>query len=736
MRVLPNTTGGEVHADGTGIFALPSPTPFQTYLQLTPEREEMLAERIGQRITEISREMGLQVDGTVDTDSFLGVRERYQQIYDHDLEWRKGLDSGGTVFSQVNRSFGTAKRYAREMSAKMSDDLIGTTPFFTAVKRRPNDGALARGIEELIQTELMRTNMQDEIRTAQRTGCVRNECVVKIRYALRTTPYVGPADVMVDPQTGTPIATPSGYMIYQGDDFLPVPKQNADDPDEPQMMMLKKDPLFRMEPNQFPIRHFDRLPQTLEEHEGVELSTVDYRSFLCPLNAPDIHSADLVAQLFDETYERLHETYGGFASWESYASNRATSGEQQPKTAHREQDDKRRSSVIRTRSMAEVYLRYDADGDGMEEEIMAIYDREDKKLVFYEYRANQMKTRPFEVIVGIERVENRWYGVGILEMLYDLDLYIDTQFCRGILKDSRSSSATFFDPTAVRLWNNGAQPVFGTNAVYAVQPGFDRDNRPAVWRVNLDEQSKLLMELIEMVQRETALTFGVVNSKDASAVGLNQSRTATGILNLERTSNIILKYSEVEQRKGILAILAQCVDVALENLHDMELVASPDGAILLSINKHEARDIEKEITLMLTRSRSTEMLSSNQQALQIAKDYHAMRQQNPEMLTHIRPLYISQLKSLECPDPDSLCPEVTPEEIQQWQASQQQRQQDELKHQFRENMSYKDTPPVIQAQMEIQAGMKPATDADREQHVAMQAAAKSSATKQPEPKPK
>jgi hypothetical protein len=34
---------------------------------------------------------------------------------------------------------------------------IASTPFFTAVKRRPNDGALATGLEELIQTELART---------------------------------------------------------------------------------------------------------------------------------------------------------------------------------------------------------------------------------------------------------------------------------------------------------------------------------------------------------------------------------------------------------------------------------------------------------------------------------------------------------------------------------------------------------------------------------------------------
>jgi hypothetical protein len=178
------------------------------------------------------------------------------------------------------------------------------------------------------------------------------------------------------------------------------------------------------------------------------------------------------------------------------------------------------------------------------------------------------------------------------------------------------------------------------------------------------------------------------------------------------------------------------VDLALENLHDTELQLSPDGAVLLTINKHEARDIEKDITLLLTRSRSTEMLSANQQALQIGKDYHAMRQQSPETLTHLRSLYLSQLKSLECPDPDTLCPEVTPDEIKQWQESQAKAAEAALKHQFRENLNYKDAPPVIQAQMEKQAGMQPATDADREQHAAMQAAAKAKPEdKQPEPKP-
>jgi hypothetical protein len=78
------------------------------------------------------------------------------------------------------------------------------------------------------------------------------------------------------------------------------------------------------------------------------------------------------------------------------------------------------------------------------------------------------------------------------------------------------------------------------------------------------------------------------------------------------------------------------------------------------------------------------------------------------------------LKELEVADPDELCPNVTDEEIAQWQEQQAAGQQAELKRTTREMISYKDCPPSIQAQWEQDSGWTPATPEERMAHFMLQ----------------
>lgn len=678
-----------------------------THLKLDAEKKEELERRCVTRIGELQKESGVMEDGSVETDSWMGRRKKYQDIFDSDFDWRK-LQYGG-VFDVSNLTLGTAQRYVRETHAKAADDLLGTRPFFAAVKTDTGDDATARAVEELIQQKVDRSDIQLELRSCIRSAIVRNECVVKIRYVRRSTPYLGSATVMVD-QSGQPVYTPNGLLIYENDDFLP-------DPAVEEMFRLKKDPLFSMRQGEFDYQNFDSLQQELIQYEGVEVRELDYRSFLCPLRCPSIHEADMVVQLYDDTPQHAKEIYGQFEGFDEYFTNygtNETSGERQAKTTQGEQDYHQPSSIDIYRPFAECYVRADVDGDGIEEEIFVVMDMTNKKMVFCEYLANIMPKRPFEVIPGIDRVPNRWYGEGVIQAVLDQCTYIDAQFNRFNVKDGKESSIDFRDPNAVKEWRMGAQVEFGSNKVYDVEPGYDKDNRPPLWRVNLQEKSEIGMELMKEAQQQTNLMFGIIGAKDASSSDLNQSRTATGILNIERTANLLIKNTEIQQQHALIRIMEQVTTLVLENLRDTELLLTKDGKQLLTINRDEARTISREIRLLLTRSRSSELLTINQQALAFFKDFHAIKGTPAIMVAKLgRPLYLNMLKALEIADPDELCPNVTDEEIAQWQEQQAAGQQAELKRTTREMISYKDCPPSIQAQWEQDSGWTPATPEER-----------------------
>lgn len=686
----------------------PAPTRFKTNLLLSADQIDILEERCQKRISELMDEMGLDDSGNVNDDSWMGRRKVYQDLFDNSQDWRETKYGG--VFKDSNLTLGTAQRFVREMHSKCADDLLGTRPFFAALKTDMGDDSTARAVEELVQQKVDRSDIQNELRSIMRSAIIRNECVTKIRYVKRSTPYFGPATVMID-GAGNPVITPNGLLIYEDDDFLPDPHVEG-------LFRLKKDPLFAMVHGQYQHRSFPRLEQELVNYEGVEVREVDYRSFLCPLRCPCVHEADFLAQLYDDTPQRIREMYGEYDGFDDYWNSLMTdmgSGEMQAKETHGENAFGTPSAINVFRRMAECYVRMDIDGDQKEEEVFCVFDRSSGKVVFWEYLANLMPKRPFEIVPGVGRVANRWYGEGVVQAVIDQDTYIDCQFNRFNVKDSREASITFRDPNAVREWRNGEQVELGTDKVYDVEPGYDKENRPPIWRINLTEKSEIGMELMNLAQQQINSMFGIISAKDASQTNMNQSRTATGILNIERTANLLVKNSEIQQQHSMIKIMEQVVTLILENLRDTELLMSKDGKMLLTINRSEARTIHREIRLLLTRSRSSELLSTNQQALAISNDYLAKRDASPQMARIQRPLVLAMLKALEVSDPDELCPVITDEEIQAWQERQAELAKGELKRATRELINYKDTPWTIQEQWEQDAGWQPAPLEERMQ---------------------
>ncbi len=91
-----------------------------------------------------------------------------------------------------------------------------------------------------------------------------------------------------------------------------------------------------------------------------------------------------------------------------------------------------------------MFLHFDADEDGVQEDIVIMIDRKNKRPLFYDYVANRTPNgkRPFDVI-RVNRVDGRWHGIGTMEVFQPLQEVVDLLVNRWSLSQSRSGNVFF-----------------------------------------------------------------------------------------------------------------------------------------------------------------------------------------------------------------------------------------------------------------------------------------------------
>jgi len=641
----------------------------QTNLQLTPTQLDNLTQRALDRIDELRGEMGLLDRGQVDDGSWMGKRQQNQAQYDNDWQYRAALG----IFKFSNFSVNISKRYSRLISAKAKDDLVGTDPFFAAMPETHGDPETAKEVEWFLQEKIRQSNAKKAFGIGIKTALIRNECVMKPTYISNVSKFRGPARVAVGPNMyeaadgihyiaqGEPIMTPRGNYIYELDDFFP-------DPNVEGIVRLKKEPMVQFR-NAPVFADFDDLDQTMIHQEGLDLRGLDYRDFLCPLNVATVHEADINVHLFDEQWEKLVYTYGIFEVSQGYVTQPYMSGEKSAKSAQGEQEGIT-SKILKIVNCADVYMRCDADDDGVEEEIWMIIDLVAKKAIWYDYLGAHLKKRPFEVIPGIEQVANRWYGVGVFEMLDHKQTYIDTQFNRVNFKSSKNSSVRFRVKNAVDQWKADQEVVFGDDQIFDISDQRYNAQNPPLFQVQLTEIDEHAMRLIELMLQASSSEIGIAGPNDAAMAGLDTTKLAEGIKAMERTGNVLMKETEGSHNEAINALLVQCMDIVLEHMDQDELIFHPDSGSLIQLNRDEIRAMTKNVRLLLTRSRSTETIETARMVVQLCREYYEAL--NPEEQNLLRDEYLRQLRALEVQDANELLREVSEEEVAAWKKEQQQ----------------------------------------------------------------
>lgn len=697
---------------------------FTSSLQLDEEQERNFATESILRTNELKLEMGLTATNDVMPNSWMWLRQCHEQYYLGDLSWRLAF---GGIFAKCNITLGSGLRHVRYLSSRLQDDLLGTSPFFAALAAKKSKEALAKQVEAYVQGAIERSNVRASLRESQKIALYRNECVVKTGYLSDSTPYIGEATVLVDMKTQQPITTPAKQLFIYEDD------QVTADPNNPGVVMLDSDPSFKMadhptegivtiwqdptqpqtEPQLGSYQKILNLPQVLVRKEGVYADPLDHRVFLCPLKVKSIHEADTCVHLYLETPSRLQKIYGGIDCSQKYFASWNSPGQDKPKYEQGEQSQPN-TAVFQQIIVAEIYRRCDPDKTGEDKEILLVMDWTNQKSIYYNYLANHMAKRPFESISGVEKIPGRWYGRGIYGMLDSHLFYEDVEASRSFFKNSQDATIQFGYKDAMDDWRNGDEPMVGDGRTNWLRPDWNQDGKikSPIWRENLASNFAPDEKLMNIMRQSADSLVGAISTASANESDFNQSKTATGNQLVQQAADIITRACEQDQTESINAVLAQVVDIALEHMDETVLIADPDTQLVATVNRNEARGLDKDVRLLLTRSKSALLLTTSAQAVGIGKDYFVLMQQNMPAAQKLRPLFLSQLKSLEVDDADDVLPEITDDMVQQWTQAQSQAQKPQPPAKSI-SANFKDLPPSVQDQVLQSEGYTPPTPQER-----------------------
>ena len=657
-------------------------TPFPTSLILTREQEDQLVDYCLRRRTTLTVEMGRQIynEGVVpvpDETTWMGKREKHTLRYYSHVKDRART---GTIYEVSNLTANISQRITMQMAARANNFFFGTEPWCSCKPntRSQQNTTLEDRIDRHWNWKAKQQGLKHNLIAATEFAFVRGEQVTKTTYESKSQRYHTKGSALVDTE-GNPILDSTGDVIFQDAQWIPEMGMPMDadgqppaspDGSQPQpiptgRMLLKSDGVTIQPPN--PVYKEGNWPRVMPVFEGARCESVFYKDFLCPLNVPDIHEADINIHIYSLPVMDLVEMCqrndlkkaliegGGKADLAalrkavemirnlSGQGGSPKTGEDMPRGDFGEQGNQV-SMDSPDAEISECWVRYDVDGDGIQEEVMVVIDQINRVPIFYDYTANLTINgrRPFEVTRG-RPVDGRWYGIGAMEYFEPEQEFIDLLVNRRNYRMSSSGTVTFWAP---HLTLEGqAQPGLQLNRgkTYTLREGFKPEE--VLSYITLPDTGEDLMELLNFFRQIMELKSGMINAADQQASDMETGKTATGIRNVEKSGQEMFAQWLNGLEPGLEKTLRANVLTTYRNMNQSEVYRFLDGdtAGLDTLAPAEVQDLDFHVQILLTRVKAEQVIQTSFQASNLIKDFYA---QPPMVQQAIAPFYKDSLRAM------------------------------------------------------------------------------------------
>ena len=623
--------------------------------------------------------------------SFMGRQYLGHLVFQGQMDWRETVIGG--IYGLTNLHFPITRRILLQQIARAISYYTGTDPWFAAYDVNLEDTALAEKIERWIRFEADQSDLTSVMNQAIAAAFIQGQAVIKTTHEKKTSYYEKFASIAYD-ESGKQILALDGDYIFEDDSFVPSPQEAAAqqealaagvEPPVSKNMVLKRD-LATPQPPSMTFKR-TRIQRSMVHSQGAKSAVVHYLDFLCPLTAPDVQSADTVIQIFNEPVISVLQRFltmemeGGEDAQQLSTAQQLErlsemvhalipgigqdqlSGSNQSQSALREADNT--TGLDTTEPMGafcEVYMHFDANGDGIQESIVLICDAKCQLPIYYDYVANVTWNglRPFQV-VRVNPIVNRWHGQGQVETFWNIQEAIDLMINRMHQRLTSAGRVDFWNPhlTVEGQNPNNQNLQLNWGQTYTLKDA-STDASKVLSSVYLNEINyDKIRNFIELLIQIAINMSGVSNVNDGQMANLDTQKLATGIRNIEDSGNELFAVFIADLRAGVKGTLIDFASVSVLHLDAPRAFKFFEGDVgrLAQITPDEVRDLRLDVEIALTKFRSQQDAAQGQAAWAVAAGFYALP---PEAQVYMAPLARNLLKSYQQRNSDEVIQPLTP----------------------------------------------------------------------------
>lgn len=662
-------------------------------LELTQEQESQLLQHCLARLTTLEQEHGrtdygapnwLTSQSTTNLQSqaisFMGRQHLAHLVMQGQMDWRTAIIGG--IYSDTNIHFPITRRILLQQIARAINYYTGTDPWFTAYDVGLSDAELADKVERWLRYEADQSGLTQVVNTAITLAFIQGQQVIKTTHEKRVDYYETWAEVLVDAK-GQPFTAQDGDYIFKADVF--VPAVDADGNPSPTDHVLKRD-------GKTPWPGIDtfkkvKLRRSLMQYSGARSACIHYLDFLAPLTAEDIQTADCVVHLFNQPIiemmqrfieldwqatgkplspqqqvERLSELVHALMPGSSGTNNDQLAGANQARPELKEGEGSTGLDTIEPLgSFAEFYLHYDANGDGLQESILVICDRDCRIPIYYDYVANVTWNgkRPFDVI-RVNPVSNRWHGQSQIETFWNIQETIDLFINRMHLAQMSSGRVDLWNPQLTIEGEQNPNLELNWGSTYTLKDP-TVDPKQVLHSIHLqDLKYSELKDFVQLLIQIAINMSGVSNVNDGQMAALDTQKLATGIKNLEQSGEELFGVFIADLRPGVQCLVRNFGHVAILHMDQPKAFKYFEGdvGVLAMITPEEVRNLRLDVDISLTKYRSQQEAAQGMSAWAIGTQYYTLPPQAQAMLA---PLARRLLKAYQQRDADEIIQPMLPD---------------------------------------------------------------------------
>jgi hypothetical protein len=653
-------------------------------LKITREQEDRLLEWAEARVKTLEGELGrdqisdaywFSADPTRAKDAgqtFMGRRQIYEMSFANQVEWREQIL--GSIFEVSNYTVPISRRIAQQQISRAISFFLGTDPWFTVSPVGEMDEERSEKANQFARYKLRKAKLKKTLERAIYGAFIRGESVVKTVHVDKSVTYTTEAVVAV--ADGEPIIAADGDFIFQDDEAIEIepPIPEGENPEEfVPLRVLARDSVTPMpSPDQFELREIER---TITHYRGPSSEVVYYRDFLAPLNAPDLQDCDVCAHLYDmpvmslvdmvtqkgdfsgdisEQYEAGLKMIREIANESGAPSTKAMNPrpELNERFTTSEGESSESTGFEPTTEIAEVYLRFDVDEDGRYEDILLVYDRKNDVPLFYDHVANVTPDgkRPFRV-VRINPVEGRWHGIGSMEIFEPIQKICDLAFNRWNFSQSQSGRVDLWRP--YNTFEGQSNPNLEMNYGHAYTPLPDKTKDDILESIYLediksDEQQKIIEFNLQLAMNMS----GIASANDSQMAGLDSTKLATGIRNIDRSGQELFGVYLSDLEEGFEEVTSLNITVTLANLEEAELFEYFEGDVaqIDTMSPGEITHLDLNLRLEMTRYKAEQQMHQSTFAIEAVEKFYSYP---PNLQSVVAPFFRNLLKVYEVKNADA-----------------------------------------------------------------------------------